>query len=117
MSLSDPNRSLRGNAGTLRGVAAFSTMKMSDQMIELDYEEWREGAACLDDTEGIFFPDDGNVGAIRRAKAVCAECPVADECLMYAIETGQSDGIWGGTTPRERRKLKRLWIEEVRRAS
>ncbi len=103
---------MREPAGALQ-----RSQKRVTKMIESEFEEWREGAACLDDVEGIFFPDDGNVGSIRRAKGVCAGCPVVDECLMYAIETGQSDGIWGGTTPRERRKLRRLWIEEVRKAS
>jgi WhiB family redox-sensing transcriptional regulator len=91
-------------------------MNMND-FADYEYEEWREGAACADDTAGIFFPDEGDVGAIQRAKSICAECPVAGDCLSYAIETNQSVGIWGATTPRERRKLKRQWIEEIRRAS
>ncbi len=88
-----------------------------DALADYQFEEWREGAACADDTEGIFFPDDGDVGAMRRAKSICADCPVAEDCLVYAIDTNQSVGIWGGTTPRERRKLKRQWTEEIRRAS
>lgn len=85
--------------------------------LDIEPEFWREAAACADDTEGLFFPDDGDIGAINRAKAVCESCPVADVCLSYAIETNQTEGIWGGTTARERRKLRRVWVEEVRRAS
>jgi hypothetical protein len=42
---------------------------------------------------------------------------VASECLTWAIETNQSEGIWGGHTPKERRSIRRRWIEEIERAS
>jgi len=71
----------------------------------------------MDDEQGVFFPDDGDVGAIAGAKTICASCPVLDDCLAYALETIQTEGIWGGTTSRERRKLRRDWMEEIRRAS
>lgn len=42
----------------------------------------------------------------QAAKALCAQCPVRVKCLMFALE--QNDiGIWGGTTERERRSIKR----------
>ncbi len=87
--------------------------------LNVDYENWREGAACLrlDEGEVNFFPDPEDVAAIATAKAVCATCPVAEECLAYAIETNQSEGIWGGTTPKERARLRRRWLEQIRRAS
>jgi hypothetical protein len=42
---------------------------------------------------------------------------VADDCLTWAIEANQNDGIWGGHTPAERRAVRRRWLEEIRRAS
>jgi WhiB family transcriptional regulator, redox-sensing transcriptional regulator len=44
-----------------------------------------------------------------RARAICAGCPVRAECLAYAEENGEVDGIWGGFTPYQRtlRKSKR----------
>lgn len=87
-------------------------------MMEIhELEDWRELAACLDEDQDRFFPDDADVGAIGAAKAICSACPVADECLTYAIETNQSIGIWGGLTGRERRKIRRDWMKEIRRAS
>lgn len=86
----------------------------------IDYmtETWRDDAACKDDADGLFFPDgDSDLGRIAAAKAVCGGCPVQDECLSYSIETNQPEGIWGGYTSRERRKIRRQWLEEVRRAS
>lgn len=48
----------------------------------------------------------------RRAKAVCARCPIAAACAEYAIgtpETGlrEPDHIWGGLTGLERERLHR----------
>lgn len=64
---------------------------------------WRHGALCAQTDSELFFPERGNQN--RAAKAVCAQCPVSDECLDYALAHGESYGIWGGTTERERRAL------------
>jgi WhiB family redox-sensing transcriptional regulator len=63
----------------------------------------------------IFFPaSDSEAGA---AKAVCAECPVRDQCLEWAIATRQEEGIWGGMTDGERRRLRRRRRDAARRAA
>ncbi|HUO46599.1 MAG TPA: WhiB family transcriptional regulator [Acidimicrobiia bacterium] len=78
---------------------------------------WRDAAACRDMTEVDFFPSPEDAVGISKARDVCSTCPVADQCLEYALETRQTDGIWGGHTTKERSKLRRLWLEEIRRAS
>lgn len=91
---------------------------ITETLIDLTITPWREAAACLDvDDEVTFFPKKEDVAAIGKAKAVCATCPVADVCLTWAIESNQNEGIWGGHTPKERRSLRRRWLEEIRRAS
>ena len=87
-------------------------------VIDLTVIPWREAAACLDAPPDVtFFPDKQDFETVLKAKAICATCPVADECLSWAIETNQSEGIWGGHTAKERRKLRRHWLEEIKRAS
>lgn len=66
---------------------------------------WTEHRACVDVDPAVFFPDD-RAGRVR-AKAICATCPVAAECLTLALENRELDGIWGGLTPRERRPYQR----------
>jgi WhiB family transcriptional regulator, redox-sensing transcriptional regulator len=44
---------------------------------------------------------------IRRAKAICAVCPVLWDCFQYAMENDEEYGVWGGTTRRERQRLRR----------
>ena len=86
-------------------------------LVDLTIIPWREAAACLVNREVDFFPDREDVAAVARAKAVCATCPVAAECLSWALETNQPDGIWGGHTLKERRAIRRTWLEEIQRAS
>ncbi|MEY2243496.1 WhiB family transcriptional regulator [Streptomyces sp. SAS_267] len=73
-------------------------------------ENWREGASCRTVDPDLFFPI-GNTGPallqIQEAKAVCAGCPVREECLRWALDTGQTVGVWGGTSEAERRALAR----------
>jgi WhiB family transcriptional regulator, redox-sensing transcriptional regulator len=43
------------------------------------------------------------------AKAICAGCSVADDCLTYALSIREPHGIWGGLNESERRvRLARL---------
>ena len=87
-------------------------------MIDLSVTPWREAAACLDVPDDVtFFPNKEDVASIAKAKAICASCPVADECLTWAIESNQGDGIWGGHTAKERRTVRRRWLEEIQKAS
>jgi WhiB family redox-sensing transcriptional regulator len=44
---------------------------------------------------------------IEQAKAVCRRCPVSQQCLAWALESGQDAGVWGGLSEDERRALKR----------
>ncbi|MEU5893311.1 WhiB family transcriptional regulator [Streptomyces sp. NPDC047461] len=71
---------------------------------------WRERAACRDVDPDLFFPI-GTAGLtlvqIDEAKAVCARCPVRERCLRWALDVGQVEGIWGGTTESERRATRR----------
>lgn len=80
-------------------------------------ESWRSKAACRSLPDSMFFLAGDDFAGMKRAKAVCEECPVKDPCLEFAILTNQSLGIWGGTTPNERRQIRRRWLRELREAS
>jgi WhiB family redox-sensing transcriptional regulator len=68
-------------------------------------ESWQDRALCRQTDPEAFFPEKG--GSTREAKAVCLRCPVRAECLESALEHDERFGIWGGTSERERRRLKR----------
>ncbi|MFC8426288.1 WhiB family transcriptional regulator [Streptomyces sp. NPDC057236] len=73
-------------------------------------DNWRERAACRTEDPDLFFPIGTSGPALmqtEQAKAVCRHCPVREQCLQWALDTGQSIGVWGGTSETERRALKR----------
>lgn len=82
-------------------------------------QPWMDEAACRTAPRSDFFPpvnlqngepySEAGKAAVERAKAVCAACPVIEQCREYAIY--EQHGVWFGTTPAERRKLLngRLW--------
>lgn len=79
--------------------------------------EWVKAAACRDlapEIKELFFPERGEDA--HEVKAICAACPVQPECLHFALSTNETDGIWGGLAPRERRRIRRLGVtvEEAR---
>ncbi|MGP8221932.1 MAG: WhiB family transcriptional regulator [Acidimicrobiales bacterium] len=68
---------------------------------------WTFRAACRGMGTTMFFPALGD--SLQPARAICAECPVREPCLDYAlgsVEGGALPGVWGGTSARERRGLK-----------
>lgn len=81
-------------------------------------EPWYEEAACASYPAEVFFPPSEVPLAANPAKAVCEGCPVREECLSFALETAQAEGVWGGMDAGERRRLRRrIRDRERRRAS
>ena len=70
-------------------------------------DSWYDLAACKGANPDMFFPDRGDNETVIAAKAVCARCPVRAECLNHALEHNELRGIWGGTTGRDRRRIRR----------
>ena len=51
-------------------------------------------AACADAEPTQFFSDDMSV--VARAKQVCGDCPVRQQCLAGALQRREPHGVWGG---------------------
>jgi hypothetical protein len=65
--------------------------------------------ACVKADVDIFFKDVNEAGYkhySEEAKKFCKTCPYVAECLEWALKNNEM-GVWGGTTERERRMLKR----------
>jgi WhiB family redox-sensing transcriptional regulator len=67
--------------------------------------EWMSQGKCRSLPPETFFPSDG-VG-VEIARRICADCPVKDPCLEYAMANHIDHGVWGGTSERERRRIAR----------
>ena len=79
-------------------------------------EDWRRWSACAS-AEDVFFPPDVNdrnghetpkakQARIRAARAICAACPVVDDCLesvmAYEERAPFRFGFWAGMTEEQR---------------
>jgi len=79
---------------------------------------WRTFAACAGYPDSLFFPlGEIDEAQIAMALEICSGCKVEDECLEYALESNQRSGIWGGTTEKERRSLRRRWLADRKRSA
>jgi len=71
---------------------------------------WRSLAACRGlptewwYVQGRITPE--GLAMLKRAQAVCAECPVAMDCLTDAVMRNEQHGTWGGLTPKPLGRLR-----------
>jgi WhiB family redox-sensing transcriptional regulator len=68
---------------------------------------WREVGACKGLEPEVFYPDPDDETEAAVAKAVCTTCSVRVACLEYALNHREKEGVWGGATERERRRIVR----------
>jgi WhiB family redox-sensing transcriptional regulator len=68
-----------------------------------DASAWRMHSRCVGEDPEIFFKGGGTTA---KAKAICAACPVRQECLELGLEHDERFGIWGGLTWAERKALR-----------
>jgi WhiB family transcriptional regulator, redox-sensing transcriptional regulator len=74
-------------------------------------EIWEQQAACRGLDPEIFYPVSEEEA--EAAKAVCGQCAVQVSCLEHALGSRERDGVWGGATEKERRRI----IRQRRRSS
>jgi WhiB family transcriptional regulator, redox-sensing transcriptional regulator len=65
---------------------------------------WMSQGLCIETGNRVFFPPKGASAA--PAKAICADCPVVQECALYALDDYGLDGVWGGMTVGERDRIR-----------
>ncbi|KAA1031122.1 WhiB family transcriptional regulator [Pseudonocardia sp. EV170527-09] len=72
-----------------------------------DIYDWQMEGACRGMDSAFFFHPEGERGPARarretRAKQVCSECPVVQQCREHALKVHEPYGIWGGLSESER---------------
>ena len=72
-------------------------------------DTWRQHAACATADPDLFYPTQGENHKGTAAKAICATCPVADQCLEEALARPihEDFGVWGGTSEKQRREIRK----------
>jgi WhiB family redox-sensing transcriptional regulator len=69
--------------------------------------DWREAPRCRTADPDLFFHPEGERAQarrarLRRAKQVCNQCPVIEQCAAFALDGREGFGIWGGMSEEER---------------
>ena len=75
------------------------------------HSDWRPLAECQSEDPELFFPislPGPRAAQAEQAKAICAKCSVRSHCLSTALALGHVEGIWGGTTEKERRRRREI---------
>jgi hypothetical protein len=75
---------------------------------------WRTRGRCRTVDPDMFFPLPTYPS--EPALSVCWSCDVQAECLATALDIGEEEGVWGGTTARERRAMLVAWRSRRTRA-
>lgn len=72
--------------------------------------DWRSQGECLRHDPETFFPNAAEDPG--PALDICGRCAVIGPCLAAALDSGECDGVWGGTTPEERRTMRDVWLRQ-----
>jgi WhiB family redox-sensing transcriptional regulator len=78
----------------------------AEAMPELVRPDWWAQASCRGKPAGWFFPDKGDAVELVLARRVCGACAVKSRCLAFALAESGIDGVWAGTTPEQRRRMR-----------
>lgn len=74
---------------------------------------WHSTAACKNADQAMFFPTRPCApNAWTAGRAICDTCPhtgAHGPCVREGYEVRDEEGLRGGMTPSERRRLYRLW--------
>lgn len=68
-------------------------------------KHWSTLAACKGLDPQMFFPSSGENHLLSLAKQVCDRCSVKQQCLNEHLY--EEFGVWGGTSERQRRIMRR----------
>lgn len=81
---------------------------------EVSYPEELNGGACVGKPPEWWFPGaagmDRDTRVLVKGRALCAACEVRSVCLVYAVRRGEKFGQWGGSSPKQRRSLRRALV-------
>ncbi len=65
---------------------------------------WMDHAKCHMEDGIVWFPEQGQRHLTMEAKKFCANCPVKQRCLDWALNNEIMYGVWGGRSPKERER-------------
>jgi WhiB family redox-sensing transcriptional regulator len=97
-----PHAQSRAKRRTMAPASAFAPLPRG-----ADAWAWQLSARCRTEDPSVFFHPDGERGKARsqrqrKAKAICADCPVIVQCRKHSLTFGERFGTWGGLSEDDR---------------
>jgi WhiB family redox-sensing transcriptional regulator len=85
--------------------SAITHHRLGGRNVPVKDIDWRQLGSCRGLDPAIFYPETEEEA--DSAKIVCAGCGVRTACLEHALQRREKQGVWGGSTERERRRIIR----------
>lgn len=82
-----------------------------------DVWQWQQEGACREADPRLFFHPESERGPAKLARdraavAVCAGCPVIEQCRRHGLSVREPYGVWGGLTQDDREVIYRQRRED-----
>jgi len=78
----------------------------SMEPLALQFNPFNGTQLCVGEDPNTFFPERyTDYASVNRAKEICNDCWIKTDCLKYALQDPNLEGIWAGTTPLDRKRL------------
>lgn len=77
-------------------------------------ENWAVEGLCRNGgyDPDLWFPHPTDFNLMKLAQRVCYRCPVIMECRAMALARGERNGIWGGLTETQRKKMRKAAAQQ-----
>lgn len=77
-------------------------------------ENWTAEGLCRNGgyDPDLWFPSPTDFSLMKLAQRVCYRCPVIMECRSIALARGEKNGIWGGLTETQRKKMRKAAAQQ-----
>jgi WhiB family redox-sensing transcriptional regulator len=91
------------------GTAAPASAPLLELLSDEDEPAFDGSQLCAQVDPELFFPQKG--GTTRPAKSLCSSCDMLVPCRRWALTARVGgypiDGVWGGTSQRDRERIRR----------
>lgn len=81
------------------------------ELLDADVLGWMTEGACnglATRSDDPWFAEVGCSEQTASARRICLQCPVRERCMDFALTHRVEHGVWGATTPRQRRRMLSL---------
>lgn len=95
-----------------RGYPGEAAPSFGLDTFEFSLPNFFKDALCAEVSPEFFYAEHGKPSP--EAKECCGLCGIREKCLQFALDSDEPHGMWGGLTPKARKRLKRAELSRSR---